>query len=141
MIIWISCDKAFDKKLIKQLIKHQVFMIKGCLALGVIHFTHTIRSPMSRENMKCRNEAHIFCQFLQALLRRLPMAHTNWLRYTRVRGPVWHPCWTHVQQMSHGPSTASSPLHPASAELRRFGFQYVPSPKPILPDIWLYGCS
>src|SRR6266540_53122 len=96
---------------------------------------------MSRENMKCRNEAHILHQFPQALLRQLPMAHTNWLRYTRVRGPDWHPCWTHVQQMSHGPSPVSSPLHPASAELRRFGFQYVPSPKPILRDIWLYDCS
>src|SRR6266542_4758830 len=69
------------------------------------------------------------------------MAHTNWLRHTRVRGTDWHPCWTHVQQMSHGPSPASSPLHTASAELRRFWFQYVPSPKPILRDIWLYGCS
>ena len=110
------------------------------LPIGV-YFTHTIRSPMPRENMKCRNEAHIFHQSSQALLRRLPMAHTNWFRYMRVRGVDWHPCWTHVQQMSHGPSPASSPLHSASAELRRTRFQYAPSPKPILRDIWLYDCS
>src|SRR5438132_13975223 len=42
------------------------------------------------------------------------MAHTNWLRHTRVRGTDWHPCWAHVQQMSHGPSPASSSLHPAT---------------------------
>src|SRR6266508_7048547 len=82
-----------------------------------------------------------FTRFPQALLRRLPMAHTNWLRYTRVRGTNWHLCWTHVQQMSHGPSPASSPLHPASAELRRTRFQYAPSPEPILRNILLYGCS
>src|SRR5438105_10121117 len=57
----------------------------------VYTFTHTIRSPMSRENMKCRNEAHVFHQSSQALLRRLPMADTNWLRYTWVRGADWHP--------------------------------------------------
>src|SRR5207244_2910237 len=50
-------------------------------------------------------------------------------------------CWTHVQQMSHGPSPASSPLHLASVELRRTRFQYAPSPKPILRDIWLYDCN
>ncbi len=45
--------------------------------------------------------------------------HTNWLRYTRVRGTDWHPCWTHVQQMSHGPSPASSPLHSASCRTKK----------------------
>src|SRR6266540_7569733 len=73
------------------------------------------------------------------------MAHTNWLRYTWVRGTVWHPCWAQVNHRAEHRDLAPHRRHLRCtlppAGLRRFWFQYVPSPDPIFRDIWLHDCG
>src|SRR5438128_1221958 len=59
-----------------------------------------------------------------------------------VSGSAWHPCWAHVQQMSHGPSPASSLLHPTTRRTMKMKDPVrCQALRHNTQDIWKYGCG